>query len=589
MDSTAGQLAPRHRDMLEASSIAEDVWTERGCFTVEKKSELQRLGFGPTLRVVPSLVFPIHGVVPDDPPWYIHRPDVTPTKDGRPRKYLIPQGRKVSLDIHPRVRKGLTNPAFPLFITEGSKKVDALVTAGAEAVAGVLGVWNWRGRNDHDGLAMLPDWEYVALKEGRQVYVVFDSDVMLKEPVRLAMERMGAALKRMGATVAYVYLPSGEGGAKVGADDFLADGHTLADITALAAARLRKPPGTAKEEDGKEYAQVDGAELLGDLREFTRRFAVLPSDEVADLLALWTLHTWTFEGAWATPYLRITSAAPDSGKTLLLEILAELSWSGEKSRVVAEALREWLPRVLREVDPFVSAKDIRAGALWLDKIATELESTDFGIVCVTRENRTAPWLNFEAGAVATGVGGRKNVVPLAIDLPVNGLGFPLAQFQAQELSESGILEVLKSLNAHSTSPLPETDLTELCDVWWPRLAQDLEDRLSAAAPLWRLHALMDETDSLERIIKRAHGRSEHETASARLVEWSNEVEQELEKQDHELCVEFSQTGGPEPQLWDRTSRDDLPDTAWDRQDSKRLFLFLGMKTDVLGSALAKLG
>ncbi len=85
------------------------------------------------------------------------------------------------------------------------------MSAGARAVAGVLGVWSWHGRNGHDALAMLPDWDLVTLKEGRQVYVVFDSDVMLKEPVRLAMERMGAALKRRGASVAYVSPPGREG------------------------------------------------------------------------------------------------------------------------------------------------------------------------------------------------------------------------------------------------------------------------------------------------------------------------------------------------------------------------------------------
>ena len=35
-----------------------------------------------------------------------------------------------------------------------------------------------------------------------------------------------------------------------------------------------------------------------------------------------------FEAAWATPYLRVTSAAPDSGKTLLLEILAAICRRG---------------------------------------------------------------------------------------------------------------------------------------------------------------------------------------------------------------------------------------------------------------------
>lgn len=71
-------------------------------------------------------------------------------------------------------------------------------------------------------------------------------------------------------------------------------------------------------------AAIDGAELLDELAAFIQRFQVLPSREVADLLALWVLHSHSFEAAWATPYLRITSAAPESGKTQLLEILATL-------------------------------------------------------------------------------------------------------------------------------------------------------------------------------------------------------------------------------------------------------------------------
>jgi hypothetical protein len=69
---------------------------------------------------------------------------------------------------------------------------------------------------------------------------------------------------------------------------------------------------------------VDGAELLDEIGGFIERFQVLPSPEVRDLLGLWVLHSHTLEAAWATPYLRITSAAPESGKTQLLEILATL-------------------------------------------------------------------------------------------------------------------------------------------------------------------------------------------------------------------------------------------------------------------------
>jgi Protein of unknown function (DUF3631) len=78
--------------------------------------------------------------------------------------------------------------------------------------------------------------------------------------------------------------------------------------------------------DEKDALEV--RELLSELAGFVERFVTLPSDRAADLLALWIFHTHAHEAAWATPYLRITSAAPESGKTLLMEILAELTQRG---------------------------------------------------------------------------------------------------------------------------------------------------------------------------------------------------------------------------------------------------------------------
>lgn len=86
--------------------------------------------------------------------------------------------------------------------------------------------------------------------------------------------------------------------------------------------------GSAPARSAADLADVDGVLLLGDIREFISRHMVLPSPESADLLALWTLHTWAFEAAWATGYLRITSAAPECGKTQLMEILAALTRKG---------------------------------------------------------------------------------------------------------------------------------------------------------------------------------------------------------------------------------------------------------------------
>lgn len=90
-----------------------------------------------------------------------------------------------------------------------------------------------------------------------------------------------------------------------------------------------------------------------------------------------------------------------------------LSWSGEKSRDVAFALRDWLPSVINIVDPFVSARDIDAGSRWQGEIAEQLGATNFGVVCVTKANQLSPWLNFEAGALAKTVESSR-VIPLAI-------------------------------------------------------------------------------------------------------------------------------------------------------------------------------
>jgi len=49
---------------------------------------------------------------------------------------------------------------------------------------------------------------------------------------------------------------------------------------------------------------------------------ILPSEEAATALALFTLHTWSLEASHATPYVIVVSADKQSGKTRLLEVLA---------------------------------------------------------------------------------------------------------------------------------------------------------------------------------------------------------------------------------------------------------------------------
>ncbi|MEZ7006859.1 toll/interleukin-1 receptor domain-containing protein [Streptomyces sp. AD55] len=106
-----------------------------------------------------------------------------------------------------------------------------------------------------------------------------------------------------------------------------------------------------------------------------------------------------------------------------------LSWSGERSKQTAEVLRSWLPDVLQYIDPWLSSVDISAGRRGVREITDELSETDFGIICVTPENQSSTWINFEAGALSKQVDGGY-VVPFLVGMKTTDLISPLSQFQA---------------------------------------------------------------------------------------------------------------------------------------------------------------
>lgn len=150
-----------------------------------------------------------------------------------------------------------------------------------------------------------------------------------------------------------------------------------------------------------------------------------------------------------------------------------LSWSGQRSRYLAETLRTWLPRVIQSLRPWMSDEDISAGSRWLTDISKELGEAKVGILCVTPENQSNPWLVFEAGALSKTLE-QPFVCPLLFDLSPGQLKGPLAQFQALSVDRSGILRMLLNLNnAPGHIPLPEKDLGETFDVWWPKLEERL--------------------------------------------------------------------------------------------------------------------
>ena len=138
-------------------------------------------------------IYNVHGEIA----LYQARPDFPRIKNNKPLKYEFPGGATMTIDVHPRIRHMMNNPDIPLYITEGTKKEDCAISRGLCCIA-LLGVWNWRGSNEHGGKVALPDWESIALN-GRRCYIVFDSDVMIKPAVHAALVRLKAMLDSRGA------------------------------------------------------------------------------------------------------------------------------------------------------------------------------------------------------------------------------------------------------------------------------------------------------------------------------------------------------------------------------------------------------
>jgi RNA polymerase sigma factor (sigma-70 family) len=164
------------------------------------------------------------------------------------------------------------------------------------------------------------------------------------------------------------------------------------------------------------------------------------------------------------------------------------------------------PGVINSVEPFVSSKDIYAGARWQTDIASELDLSNFGIVCVTRENQAEPWLNFEAGALAKAVE-LSRVIPLAIDLTPSDIALPLGQFQAQEATREGIQAVVLSINAAlGDEKLDDGLLRKSFDLWWPELESQLTtiegECDESAAPVRSDRELLEETLDTVRALAR---------------------------------------------------------------------------------------
>jgi putative DNA primase/helicase len=118
---------------------------------------------------------------------------------------------------------------IPIYFVEGEKKADRMAQAGY-ATIGLTGVHGWLDscprpdEQDLDTSRVIPELRTLSeldIFKGRQVPIVFDSDIMQKWQVRNALKALATWIEDMGGDPSIVLLPTEPDRRKNGADDFI--------------------------------------------------------------------------------------------------------------------------------------------------------------------------------------------------------------------------------------------------------------------------------------------------------------------------------------------------------------------------------
>jgi diguanylate cyclase (GGDEF)-like protein len=156
-----------------------------------------------------------------------------------------------------------------------------------------------------------------------------------------------------------------------------------------------------------------------------------------------------------------------------------VSWSGDESRSVAEALSTFIEHVVVGVNTFVSTQDVGLGEAWDTRINEELATNNHGILCLTRDNQQAPWINYEAGALSK-ILGVARVTPYTIRFPPGEIvPGPLSRFQGVRNDKPGTRRLIEMLNSSLDIRKSEPFISEAFEVWWPRLEEKMASSQSS--------------------------------------------------------------------------------------------------------------
>jgi hypothetical protein len=173
-----------------------------------------------------------------------------------------------------------------------------------------------------------------------------------------------------------------------------------------------------------------------------------------------------------------------------------VSWSGNRSKIIATALKWWLPDMFQGLHVWMSNQDILAGSRWDRELVGELETSNFGVICLTPESLKSHWLTFEAGALSK-VLKDSRVIPYRFQLRESDVSPPLSQFQGVDADEEGTLKLVLSINDALDKSLQDEARTKRAfEHWWPDLQKKLTE-IPSTPPV----EIRSDRDLLEEILE----------------------------------------------------------------------------------------
>ena len=155
-----------------------------------------------------------------------------------------------------------------------------------------------------------------------------------------------------------------------------------------------------------------------------------------------------------------------------------ISWSGNKAKVCADFLTTLFQEIFEKSDIIFYSKQISDGRMWICDIDEALKKSQIGIILLTREDISRPWINFEAGAIYM-VSKESIVIPVFIDIESNNImaEHPLKLFQSTKKFDLDGLVCLSNLICKEMNYMPVPSSLDIIKSKYERFISEKKDIL----------------------------------------------------------------------------------------------------------------